>query len=557
MDGILSAKQTITSLLKRAIEKSLENGSLPPIPLPEVTIERPQKNGHGDFASTVAMKISRACGRSPRDTAQIIANNIELPAEISSVTVANSGFINFTFADEWLRSQIEHILLDCEKYSSIGIGKGQSVQIEFVSANPTGPLHIGHGRGAVLGSTLANILEAAGYNVTREFYINDAGNQMSVFFESLFVRYLQACGVEADMPEGGYFGQYVIDLAHKIKEEEGNRFLAMDAQNGKTALGKLGVQRMLAEIRAELVRLRVEYDCWFSEQSLFDNGQFSRVMSFMKDNGYLAQREGATWFVSTALGDEKDNVVIRSSGAPTYFGTDIAYHYNKFSERHFDKVINIWGADHHGHVPRMSAVMQALNLDPSRLKILISQLVTLKRNGECVRASKRTGEIIALSQVLDEVGADACRFFFLARSADSQMEFDLDLAKKESSENPVYYVQYAHARIASILKLAHEENINYRDADISLLTDPAELMLIKTMIQLPEIIEHAARTLEPQNLPHYAQELATCFHGFYKTCRVISDDKNLSKSRLKLVAATKTILARLLGLMGMNAPESM
>ncbi|MCL1886159.1 MAG: arginine--tRNA ligase [Dehalococcoidia bacterium] len=558
MNGILEIKQTIASIILTATEKALQEGKLPQIALPEVTVERPQKVGYGDYASPIALKLSRASGKNPMDIAKIIAEYIELTPELSSVAVAPPGFINFNLATTWLSTQVEQILASGENYGDIDTGKGKSVQIEFVSANPTGPLHVGHGRGAVLGSTLANILEAAGYNVEKEFYINDAGNQMSTFYKSLYARYQQACGVEAEMPQEGYFGQYVTDLARQIKSGVGDKFLKLPEDEGQLALGKLGVQNMLALIRSDLARLGVEYDCWFSEQSLFDNGQFAKVVDKLKSDGHLAQKENATWFVSSALGEDKNNVIIRSNGTPTYFGTDIAYHNNKFAERHFERVIDIWGADHHGHVSRMSAVMQALKLDPLRLKIIISQLVTLKRGSELVRVSKRTGDMITLANVLDEVGVDACRFFFLARSADSQMDFDLDLAKKESSENPVYYVQYAHARIASILRLAQEEGLNHTDGDTSLLTDDAELALIRIMLQLPEIVEYSARTLEPQNLPHYAQDLANCFHSFYKHCRVVAvENPEQSKARLKLIASTKVVLAKVLGLMGMSAPEVM
>jgi arginyl-tRNA synthetase len=453
---------------------------------------------------------------------------------------------------------VDSILAEGVNYGNIDAGNGQSVQIEFVSANPTGPLHIGHGRGAVLGSTLSNVLQAAGYRVEKEYYINDAGNQMIAFYRSLYTRYQQACGVDVEMPQEGYLGQYVIDLARDLKEEEGDRFLSLPYEEGMVMLGKIGVERMLALIRADLSKMKVDYDCWFSEQSLFDNGQFDKVMRILREEGHISEKEGAVWFVSTALGENKDNVIIRSTGTPTYFGTDIAYHYNKFIERGFDRVIDIWGADHQGHVSRMGAVLSALGIDPARLRVIISQLVTLKRGGECVRVSKRSGDIITLDDVIDEVGVDACRFFFLARSADSQMDFDLELAKKESSENPVYYVQYAHARIASILRLAEEDGIDYSDGDLSVLTEESELALIRLMLQLPEIIEYSARMLEPQNLPHYAQDLATCFHSFYRLCRVIAkENMEQSKARLKLVAAAKVVLSRTLGLMGMTAPEVM
>ena len=558
MDGILEIKKQIVALIKQAAGRAQQEGKLPQVTLPEIMVERPQDTGHGDYASSLPLKLARSIGKNPLVIAQAIAELIPPVPELASVTVAPPGFINFTFRTDWLSKQVEEILDAGDNYGDIDIGKKQSVQVEFVSANPTGPLHVGHGRGAVLGSTLANILEAAGFNVEKEYYINDAGSQMMAFYRSLYARYQQACGIDVEMPQEGYFGQYVIELAREIKSEEGDRFLKFPADEGAVELGNIGVNKMLALIRGDLSRLGVDYDCWFSEQILFDNGQVARVMAILRKEGHLAEKEGATWFVSTALGEDKDNVVVRSSGTSTYFGTDIAYHYNKFIERRFDRVIDIWGADHQGHVSRMSAVMGALGIDQAQLRVIISQLVTLRRGGECVRVSKRSGDMITLRDVIDEVGVDACRFFFLARSADSQMDFDLELAKKESSENPVYYVQYAHARIASILKLAQEEGIDFSDGDTTLLTEEPELALIRLMLQLPEIVEFSARTLEPQNLPHYAQDLATGFHSFYKLCRVISR-QNLaqSKARLKLVVAAKIVLVRTLGLMGMTVPEAM
>ncbi|RJO61744.1 MAG: arginine--tRNA ligase [Dehalococcoidia bacterium] len=558
MDGILEIKQKIAALLKQAAEQAQKESKLPQVALPEIIVERPQNSGHGDYASSLPLKLARSIGKNPIAIAQAIAELIPSTPELASVTVAPPGFINFTLRSDWLSKQVEEILDAGENFGDVDVGKGQSVQVEFVSANPTGPLHVGHGRGAVLGSTLANILEAAGFNVEKEYYINDAGSQMMAFYRSLYARYQQACGIDVEMPQEGYFGQYVIDLAREIKSEEGDRFLNLPADEGAVELGKIGVTKMLALIRGDLQLLGVDFDCWFSEQSLYDNGQFVRVMDILRREGHLAEKEGATWFVSTALGEDKDNVVVRSSGSSTYFGTDIAYHYNKFIERRFDRVIDIWGADHQGHVSRMSAVMGALGVDPARLRVIISQLVTLRRGGESVRVSKRSGDMITLRDVIDEVGVDACRFFFLARSADSQMDFDLELAKKESSENPVYYVQYAHARIASILRLARDEGIDFSDGEVALLTEEPELALVRLMLQLPEIVEFSARTLEPQNLPHYAQDLATCFHSFYKQCRVIAQQSpEQSKARLKLVAAAKVVLARALGLMGMTAPETM
>jgi len=432
------------------------------------------------------------------------------------------------------------------------------VQLEFVSVNPTGPLHVGHGRGAVLGSTLANVLTTVGYNVEREYYINDAGSQIDAFFRSLYARYKQCLGVSAEMPDDGYLGSYMVDLAKGIIADEGDRFLNLPEPEAILELGKIGLDRIIGEIRVDLEALGVIFDVWFSEQSLYDKGQYERAMSLLRQGGYIGEKEGATWFISTTLGEDKDNVVVRGDGSPTYFAADIAYHYNKFIERQFDRVINIWGADHQGHVSRMKAVVGAFGIAPERLQVIISQLVTLRRGDELVRVSKRSGDIITLREVMEEVGADACRFFFLSRSADSQMDFDLELAKKHSVDNPVYYVQYAHARIASILRLAKQREIDYQDGDVSLLTTEPELCLIKKMLLLPEIIEVVANTLEPHHLAYYAQDLATVFHSFYTQCRVVSrDDELLTKARLKLVAAAKLVLAESLNLMGMTAPETM
>jgi len=359
------------------------------------------------------------------------------------------------------------------------------------------------------------------------------------------------------MPEEGYFGTYMVELAREIASSEGDRFLKMPGDKAVRELGAIGLSKMVDAIRIELDRLRVKFDVWFSEHDLYQGGQWDRVMAILNGGGYVAQKENATWFVSTALGEDKDNVLIRSNGSPTYFASDIAYHYNKFLERKFDQVINIWGADHQGHVSRMKAVVGALGVASERLTVIITQLVTLRRGQEVVRLSKRSGDIITLAEVMDEVGVDACRFVFLSRSADSQMDFDLELAKKQSVENPVYYVQYAYARIASILRLAQEQGIDFSDGDVSLLTHEAELALIREMVKLPELVEMMAASLEPHHLPHYAQDLATIFHSFYQQCRVVSSDQAVTRARLKLVMAARVVLARVLNLMGMTAPERM
>ena len=549
--------ETITGIIKQAVIAAQQAGKLPDLTLPEITVERPQNPEHGDYASSISLKLARAVGTSPLDIAREISDFVQPSAEIESVTVAPPGFINFTLKNDWLTRQVDSILDDGNTYGNIDLGKGRKVQIEFVSANPTGPLHVGNGRGAILGSTLANVLISAGYGVEKEFYVNDAGNQVDSFRRSLYARYLQIAGNDVEMPADGYLGNYIVDMVKEIITEEGDKLDKLSEKELIIRLGEIGLKKILAEIKSDLEMLDVSFDVWFSEQSLYDNRQYETAMSLLKKGGYLAEREGATWFVSTALGEDKDNVVVRTDGTPTYFATDIAYHYSKFLERKFDSVIDIWGADHMGHVSRMKAVIGALGIDPDRLTVIISQMVTLRRGGEVVKISKRSGDIITLRELVEEVGADACRFFFLSRTADSQMDFDLELAKKHSADNPVYYVQYAHARIASILRVAEEKGAADSDGDVSLLTTEPELILIRKMLLLPEMIETIAQTLEPHHLTYYAQDLATVFHSFYKQCRVVTSDKAMTAARLKLVKAAKLVLGRTLNLMGMNAPDKM
>ncbi len=540
------------------MEQAIEAGKLPPLDVPEMYLEKPQNPEFGDYASGLALKLAKPAKSRPMTIAENIVSFIEKGDELKSVEVAPPGFINFTLSERWLSSQVEAVLTAGENYGTIGVGNGKRVQVEFVSINPTGPLHAGHGRGAILGSALANVLSAAGYTVEKEYYFNDAGNQMNLFYRTLYARYLQSYGKAVGIPEDGYAGAYMVDLAGEIIGEVGDRFLAMNEEEAIAELGKIGLAKIIGQIKKDLQAVRVEFDVWFTERSLYENGQFDKVTKILTEKGYMEQKEGATWFVSTKLGEDKDNVIIRSNGMPTYFATDIAYHYNKFIERGFDRVIDVWGADHQGHIQRLKAAVEALGGSGDALEIIIHQLVMLKRGGEVVRISKRSGDIITLREVIDEVGTDACRFFFLARSANSQMEFDLDLAKKESSDNPVFYVQYAHARIFSILRLANEKGIVYADGDTSLLTSEPELALIRKLMQLPELIEMASRTLEPHHLTYYAQDLATVFHSFYKLCRVVDEDnESMTKARLKLVEAAKIVLARTLRLMGMTAPETM
>lgn len=556
----MSIKNRIVELSIQAINKAQLEGSLPPGPTPDVEVAHTQNPQHGDYAISLPLRLARSARMDPIAIADTLVRFITSSEEFEKIWSAPPGFINFAIKDAWLQKQMETILECGDNYGNIQSPVAQKVQVEFVSVNPTGPIHVGHARGAVLGSGLANILAAAGHDVHREYYINNFGSQMNLFFRSLHVRYLQTLGRSADIPENGYMGSYLKDLAKEIVDEEGKRFLEIPESDAISAIGDIGLRKMLSGIQRSLEKIGVEFDIWFSEKSLYESGEYETAIGMLRDGGYLAQRDDAIWFTSTDLGDEKDNVIVRSTGEPTYFASDIAYHHNKFLERRFDKVINIWGADHQGHISRIKAAVTALNVDPNRLTILISQLVTLKRDNEVVRVSKRTGDLIALNDLVEEVGSDACRFFFLSRSPQSQMDFDLELAKQESSDNPVYYIQYAYARISSIMRLANSRNLNYRDGKVKLLTDKAEISLMKKMVALPELIEMISETLEPHHLPRYATELATAFHWFYKECRVVSEkssDAAITLSRLKLVEACRIVLARCLLLMGMTMPEQM
>ena len=550
----------IEELVRTALDYAQHSGILPPGEIDAPAVERPQNPDHGDFASSLPLKLARPMRMNPMEIAEKLVPLVPTEGALEKVWAARPGFINFSLSPRWLAQRVDRIRDAGDDFGSLDVGKGERVQVEFVSVNPTGPLHVGHARGAVIGSALANVLEAAGYDVEREYYINDAGNQMDRFNASLLARYRQLYDLYAEVPSDGYLGEYMVDLAREIREEEGDRFLSMPADRAMLGVGEIGLKNMLEAIRADLETLGVRFDVWFSEQSLFSGRQYEEAMQLLEQNGHIVRREGASWFASSALGEDKDAVLVRSTGVPTYFASDVAYHYNKFVQRGFDHVIDIWGADHQGHVSRMKAVVAALGIPPEKLTLMISQMVSLKRRDELVKVSKRAGEIVTLRELVEEVGADACRYFFLSRSPESQMEFDLDLAKEESSENPVYYVQYAHARISSILELARERGIDYSDGDTALLTHDAELALIRKMVALPELIEMMAANLEPHHLPHYSLELATAFHWFYQQCRVVSSepaDAGLTRARLKLVDAARTVLARCLGLMQMAAPDKM
>ncbi len=551
---------SIAKLVADALEQARSDGLLQLDTMPDIMVERPGNPENGDFATNLPLRLARATRINPLELAQELVNRMNPGDEVDRIVAAPPGFINFYLRDSWVQQQVETVREAKMRFGNVAMGQGRKVMIEFVSVNPTGPVHVGHTRGAVLGSSLANIMEAADFNVTREYYINDAGNQMDAFYRSVFARYKQAQGQQAEMPANGYAGEYITELAQEILASEGPRFAQMEEEQGIKEIGDLSRDKMVALIRQDLDQIGVVFDNWFSEGTLFQHGEYDKAVQLLRENNYLSEREGALWFNSSVMGDDRDNVVVRSSGEPTYFASDIAYHYNKFIERGFDSVVNIWGADHQGHVPRMKLAVAALGVDAHRLTILISQMVTLKRGDEVVKASKRTGDFVSLKELADEVGKDACRYFFLARTASTQMEFDLELAKEQSSENPVYYVQYAHARNAGILNLARSQDIDWSQGDVSLLNHPSELSLIRAMLRLPELVAHMSRTLEPHHLPHYTMDLATAFHWFYENCRVISanpEDGEVSMARLKLVESAQIVFQRALELMGMSAPDRM
>lgn len=553
-------KHQIEAAIASAVQRAQQLGELPALAVPDVPVERPQRPEHGDYASNLPLRLARAAQMNPMKLAGIIAGHLdagELREALQSVEPAPPGFINFRLSSRWLAGQVDAILSEGPGFGNLQAGAGQRIQVEFVSANPVGPIHVGNGRGLALGDTLARVLSAAGYEVEREYLVNDAGTQTETFAATLYARYQQLFGRDVGIPEGGYPGEYMIGLAQQIKDERGDSLLLPAGEAYPPELHDLGVSLMIESIKRDLEAIGVRYDEWFSERSLYSSSTYEKTMALLRERGYVAEREGAVWFVSSALGDEKDNVLVRSTGQPTYFASDIAYHYDKFLLREFGRVINVWGADHQGHVPRMKAAVAALGVDPERLTVIIYQLVTLKRGAEVVKLSKRAGEIITLRELVEEVGPDAARFNFVSRAADSHMDFDIELAKRQSAENPVYYVQYAHARIAGILAQASERGVEYAGGDVSLLREESELALIRRMLRLPELVEAIAESLEPHQLPYYAMDLATGFHDFYEKCRVLNDDPALSRARLKLVCAAKIVLARSLELMGMTAPERM
>jgi arginyl-tRNA synthetase len=552
--------EKISQSLTGALEKARSEGKINYETIPGFVVEVPREKNHGDFATNIAMVMAKEARKAPRQIAEIIVEGLELKdTHVKRVEIAGAGFINFHLSLEWLH-QIPPVVSEMDaRYGTTSYGRGRKVQVEFVSANPTGLLHMGNARGAALGDSTANILKAAGYEVSKEYYINDTGNQIENLGKSLESIYLQKHGINAPFPEEGYHGEDLKDTVDKFIAKYGKKYADTAEDLRRERLIEFALDEKLSHIREVLESFGVKYDVWFSEQSLHDSGELEKTISELKDRGYIYEKDGALWFESTRFGDEKDEVLVRSNGIPTYFAADIAYHKNKF-ERGFDWVINVWGADHHGHVNRMKGAMEALGYNPDQLHVIIMQLVRLLRGGEIVRMSKRSGQYITLQELVEEVGADAARYFFVMRSADSHLDFDLDLAKSQSQENPVYYVQYAHARICSILRQAQEGKIQLKTADkvdYRLLTEEVELDLIRKIVELPEIIAGAAKALEPHRLTKYAHELAGSFHSFYTQCRVLNDDKELEQARLALVNAVRITLRNVLYLIGIKAPERM
>lgn len=560
-------KDTLRTNFADALAAAQATGDLPAFDLPTVEIQRPKQADHGDYSTNVAMVAAAAVRKAggnanPRQIAQAIVDRLPTGDLIGGVELAGPGFINIRLADTWLQRQVLAILAQGPTYGNLTRGAGQHWQVEYVSANPTGPIHYGGARNAVLGDALANVLEAAGYRIQREYYVNDAGTQFDAFVASVYARYAALYDRAVPFPENGYPGDYVVDYARRIAQSQGDTLLALPTDQALAQLRPLARAIVLADLEQELQRIGVRFDVWFSEQSLYDQGLVQQALDYLDARGDLIRRDGAVWFAASNYpNNDKDEVVIRSNGAPTYFASDIAYHYDKFIRRGFDHVINVWAVDHQGHVPRMAAVMQALGLDPQRLTILMYDLVKLMRNGQEVRLSKRAGNLVTISDVVDEVGADAVRFNLLTRAPESTIEFDLDLAVAQINENPVYYVQYSYARICSILTRAEQEGLTLRDdgaVPVTELTHPAELALLRKLIELEEQIELAVEKLSPHNLTHYALDLARTFNAFYRDCKVVDmAQPDLSSARLHLAQATRIVITKVLGLLGVRAPESM
>ena len=554
----MDMKETVIQGIKAALAAAVSAGDLPDGEYPDVLLEVPPQKEFGDFATNIAMQSARIAHKSPRMIADVLLKHLDAPW-LEKAEVAGAGFINFFLKHDIIYDTLCHILEQGKQYGQAPLRAEDTVQVEYVSANPTGPLHVGHGRGAAYGSALVNLLRAAGYNVQSEYYINDAGNQMNNLAASVNARYLELFGKKAEIPENGYHGADIIDTARAIIEQDGDKYLQMDEKDRLEIFKNRAYEEKLKALKRDLESFNVTFDKWFSERTLHPEA-IKKACETLKGNGNMYEKDGALWLKSTAYGDDKDRVVIRDNGVPTYLAADIAYHKNKY-ERQFKKLINIWGADHHGYVARVKAAMAALGLDPNQLEILLLQMVSLFRNGELVKMSKRTGQAITLNELIEEVGTDAARYFFIMRSLDTQLDFDLDLAKSHSNENPVYYIQYANARIFSIYKQVAENgdvfDMTWKNTKWDKLKEERELALIKKMAAYPEEIRKAAADRAPHRIAHFAYEMAGLFHAFYNNCHIIQTDKELEEARLALVTAVQITIANCLAVLGISAPETM
>lgn len=554
----MEMKELLKQGIKEALDKAVEKELLPQGQYPDVELEVPPQKKFGDFATNIAMKSARVAHCAPRTIAEAIIGQMQYDW-LDKAEIAGAGFINFFLKNTVIYDTLQAILKAGSDYGKAPLREDDTVQVEYVSANPTGPLHVGHGRGAAYGSALVNLLRAAGYNVQAEYYINDAGNQMNNLAASVNARYLMHFGVPAEIPENGYHGHDITETAEAIIAKDGDAYLNMPEEERLSYFKERAYAEKLAALRRDLAAFNVHYDNWFSERTLHPQA-IEAACQVLKERGKAYEKDGALWLKSTEYGDDKDRVIIRDNGVPTYLAADIAYHKNKY-DRGFKRLINIWGADHHGYVARVKASMTALGYDADQLEVLLLQMVSLFRDGKPVKMSKRTGQAISLNELIEEVGADAARYFFIMRSLDTQLDFDLDLAKSHSNENPVYYIQYAHARIYSIYKQVMENGDTVPEDWSAIVWDtlqaPQELELIKKMAAFPEEVKIAARERAPHRIAHFAHELASLFHNFYNHCRIIQDDKDLEMARLALVTAVRITIAGCLSILGVSAPEKM
>jgi len=560
---IQSAKNEITALLMGALSKAVDEGLVPNIEGINVSLEKPKEKSHGDYSCTFCMQAAKQSKMPPRKLAEILTAHMTLEGScVEKVEIAGPGFINFYLSDDFRRTGLNAIFAAPEKFGRTDFGQGKRVMVEFVSANPTGPMHMGNARGGALGDCLAGALDWAGYEVTKEFYVNDAGNQIEKFYRSLKARYTQLLlGEDAcEFPEDGYHGEDIRDRAKEFIELHGDKYLNVSDEEQKAALVGYALKKNVEALKSDLEKYRITYDNWFFESTLYESGEVEKTLNILREKGLTYMSEGAEWFALTKLGLEKDEVLVRANGIPTYFTADIAYHRNKIETRGFDWAINVWGTDHHGHVARMKRSLDAVGLDGDKLDVVLIQLVRLVQGGEVIRMSKRTGKAITLTDLLEETSVDAARFFFNMRQNSSHLDFDLDLAIEESSQNPVFYVQYAHARICSMMNLLEKEGyapLSADKVDFKLLDKEEELDIINHLNQLPQEVIEVAKTLDPSRLTRYVIELATLFHRFYNAHRVKVEDEALLNARLKLVEAVKIAMGNTLGILKISAPEKM